>query len=74
CMWPGCERRFGRKENVRAHVQTHLGDRQFRCDCCGKTFVRQHDLKRHAAIHSPDRPFVCPCGMAFARHDALTRH
>ncbi|KAK4556010.1 Metallothionein expression activator [Recurvomyces mirabilis] len=74
CLWEGCNRRFGRKENVRAHVQTHLGDRQFRCNLCDKTFVRQHDLKRHIAIHSDDRPFVCPCGTGFARHDALTRH
>ncbi|KAK0786367.1 Metallothionein expression activator [Friedmanniomyces endolithicus] len=74
CMWEGCGRRFGRKENVRAHVQTHLGDRQFMCNLCDKTFVRQHDLKRHIAIHSDNRPFVCPCGTGFARHDALTRH
>ena len=74
CLWEGCNRRFGRKENVRAHVQTHLGDRQFKCDLCDKTFVRQHDLKRHIAIHSDDRPFICPCSQGFARHDALTRH
>jgi len=74
CLYEGCNRRFGRKENVRAHVQTHLGDRQFRCNLCDKTFVRQHDLKRHVAIHSDDRPFTCPCGTGFARHDALTRH
>ncbi|KAK4955285.1 Metallothionein expression activator [Elasticomyces elasticus] len=74
CMFPHCLRRFGRKENVRAHVQTHLGDRQFKCNLCDKTFVRQHDLKRHIAIHSEARPFVCPCGTGFARHDALTRH
>jgi len=74
CQWPACGRRFGRKENVRAHVQTHLGDRQFKCNLCDKTFVRQHDLKRHIAIHSDDRPHVCPCGTGFARHDALTRH
>ncbi|KAK5137176.1 hypothetical protein LTR08_000681 [Meristemomyces frigidus] len=74
CLYPGCDRRFGRKENVRAHIQTHLGDRQFKCNLCDKTFVRQHDLKRHIAIHSDDRPFVCPCDTGFARHDALTRH
>jgi regulatory protein SWI5 len=74
CLYEGCDRRFGRKENVRAHIQTHLGDRQFKCDLCNKTFVRQHDLKRHVAIHSDQRPFVCPCNSSFARHDALTRH
>lgn len=74
CMYPDCDKRFGRKENIRAHVQTHLGDRQFKCNDCGKCFVRQHDLKRHAKIHSGVKNHVCPCGMSFARQDALTRH
>jgi regulatory protein SWI5 len=73
-MFPECNKRFGRKENIRAHVQTHLGDRQFKCNDCGKCFVRQHDLKRHAKIHSGVKNHVCPCGMSFARQDALTRH
>lgn len=74
CMFEQCGKRFGRKENIRAHVQTHLGDRQFKCNDCGKCFVRQHDLKRHAKIHSGVKNHVCPCGMSFARQDALTRH
>lgn len=74
CLFPECGKKFGRKENIRSHVQTHLGDRQFRCNFCGKCFVRQHDLKRHAKIHSGDKPHKCPCGNGFARQDALTRH
>lgn len=74
CLYPECGKKFGRKENIRAHVQTHLGDRQFKCNDCGKCFVRQHDLKRHAKIHSGIKPNICPCGMSFARQDALTRH
>lgn len=74
CLHPGCERRFGRKENIKSHVQTHLGDRQYKCDHCDKCFVRGHDLKRHAKIHTGDKPYECLCGNTFARHDALTRH
>ncbi|GAB7344361.1 hypothetical protein MBLNU457_2223t1 [Dothideomycetes sp. NU457] len=74
CLFPECNKKFGRKENIRSHVQTHLGDRQFKCNACGKCFVRQHDLKRHAKIHSGDKPHKCPCGNGFARQDALTRH
>ncbi|KAH8692665.1 C2H2 transcription factor Swi5 [Talaromyces proteolyticus] len=74
CVHPGCNRRFGRKENIKSHVQTHLGDRQYKCDHCHKCFVRGHDLKRHAKIHTGDKPYECPCGNVFARHDALTRH
>ncbi|KAF2007823.1 hypothetical protein P154DRAFT_479107 [Amniculicola lignicola CBS 123094] len=74
CLYPGCGKVFGRRENIRSHVQTHLGDRQYRCNGCGKCFVRQHDLKRHAKIHSGNKPYKCPCGSGFARQDALTRH
>jgi regulatory protein SWI5 len=75
CLFPGCDAKtFGRRENIRSHVQTHLGDRQYRCASCGKCFVRQHDLKRHAKIHSGNKPYKCPCGGGFARQDALTRH
>lgn len=74
CIHEGCNKLFGRKENIRSHVQTHLGDRQWRCNHCHKRFVRQHDLKRHAKIHTGQKPHQCPCGNGFARHDALTRH
>ena len=74
CMFPNCNKKFGRKENIKSHVQTHLGDRQFQCKDCLKCFVRQHDLKRHANIHSGVKSYACPCGKGFARHDALTRH
>lgn len=74
CTFDQCNKLFGRKENIRSHVQTHLGDRQWRCNHCNKRFVRQHDLKRHAKIHTGQKPHLCPCGNGFARHDALTRH
>lgn len=74
CKYEECNKKFGRKENIKSHVQTHLGDRQFRCDHCSKCFVRGHDLKRHAKIHTGSKPYPCLCGNSFARHDALTRH
>jgi len=74
CMYPDCAKRFGRKENIKSHVQTHLGDRQFLCVHCNKRFVRQHDLKRHEKIHTGIKPYPCECGHSFARMDALTRH
>ncbi|KAK3377038.1 hypothetical protein B0T24DRAFT_620339 [Lasiosphaeria ovina] len=74
CVYEGCLKRFGRKENIKSHVQTHLNDRQYQCPTCNKCFVRQHDLKRHAKIHTGIKPYPCECGNSFARHDALTRH
>lgn len=74
CLYDDCGKRFGRKENIKSHVQTHLNDRQYQCPSCHKCFVRQHDLKRHAKIHTGIKPYPCECGNTFARHDALTRH
>jgi regulatory protein SWI5 len=74
CTYESCGKTFGRKENIKSHVQTHLNDRQYQCPSCKKCFVRQHDLKRHAKIHTGIKPYPCECGNSFARHDALTRH
>ncbi|KAI1807544.1 hypothetical protein F4811DRAFT_477439 [Daldinia bambusicola] len=74
CKFEDCNKKFGRKENIKSHVQTHLNDRQYKCPTCHKCFVRQHDLKRHAKIHTGIKPYPCECGNSFARHDALTRH
>ncbi|KAM0348405.1 hypothetical protein ACHAPU_004375 [Fusarium lateritium] len=74
CTFEDCGKKFGRKENIKSHVQTHLNDRQYQCPTCKKCFVRQHDLKRHAKIHTGVKPYPCECGNSFARHDALTRH
>ncbi|KAK1976496.1 hypothetical protein LZ30DRAFT_304574 [Colletotrichum cereale] len=74
CVYEDCGKKFGRKENIKSHVQTHLNDRQYQCPTCKKCFVRQHDLKRHAKIHTGIKPYPCECGNSFARHDALTRH
>lgn len=74
CLFDDCGSRFGRKENIKSHVQTHLDDRPYQCDVCDKLFVRGHDLKRHLKTHTGKKPFGCLCGASFARHDALTRH
>lgn len=74
CLFDNCGSRFGRKENIKSHVQTHLDDRPYQCDVCDKLFVRGHDLKRHLKTHTGKKPFGCLCGASFARHDALTRH
>jgi hypothetical protein len=74
CLYPDCNKRFGRKYNIQSHIQTHLADRPYRCPTCRAGFVRRHDLRRHVRIHAGDKPYVCMCSKSFARMDALTRH
>lgn len=75
CLYEGCNMKpFARKENIKAHVQTHLNDRKYVCTHCQNRFVRPNDLKRHKVIHEEAKDFVCKCGAAFGRKDALRRH
>ncbi|KAI9901987.1 hypothetical protein N3K66_003804 [Trichothecium roseum] len=74
CAFSGCNKEFGRKENLKCHIQTHLNDRQYQCPHCTGRFVRQHDLRRHVKTHTQLKPYVCDCSQAFTRQDALTRH
>ncbi|ROV95636.1 hypothetical protein VSDG_05325 [Cytospora chrysosperma] len=71
-----CGQFFERKENCKAHIQTHLDDRQYKCPYgfCNKLFVRSHDLRRHLRTHDVHKKWVCPCGRDFSRADALHRH
>ena len=39
CKFDDCNKRFGRKENIEAHLKTHLSIRQFHCDHCEKPFI-----------------------------------
>ncbi|KAK9446434.1 uncharacterized protein V1518DRAFT_423947 [Limtongia smithiae] len=74
CSYQDCGKTFGRRYNIRTHIQTHLSNKPHKCPVCDSRFVRQHDLRRHVKIHEDEKPFLCPCGKAFARHDALVRH
>ncbi|KAK7206257.1 hypothetical protein BZA70DRAFT_276155 [Myxozyma melibiosi] len=74
CNYNGCGKLFGKRYNIRTHIQTHLSDKPHSCSQCGARFVRQHDLRRHAKIHTDAKQYVCQCGKGFTRRDALTRH
>jgi DNA-directed RNA polymerase subunit RPC12/RpoP len=75
CMWTGCDKVFDRKYNLKSHLKTHNGEREFMCGDCGFLFARQHDLNRHRRSHSKDKEFACSyCSKSFARRDAVIRH
>lgn len=74
CNFNGCNKPFGRRYNIRTHIQTHLSDKPHSCTMCSARFVRGHDLRRHAKIHEDSKQYICLCGKGFKRQDALTRH
>ncbi|EDR08776.1 uncharacterized protein LACBIDRAFT_297378 [Laccaria bicolor S238N-H82] len=47
CDWPGCVDTFTTKHNLRNHLISHLGIRNYQCDVCKRTFGVAHVLTRH---------------------------
>lgn len=82
CRWIGCSRhasgqKFSQKQKVLRHIQTHTGDRPFKCTQCGKRFSEQNTLAQHMRTHTLERPYVCDypgCGKAFSVAGSLTIH
>ncbi|KAI1300794.1 hypothetical protein F5Y03DRAFT_363592 [Xylaria venustula] len=81
CSISGCNSRFYRCAEFRAHLDTpHLphhraiwDDAVLLCAECNETFEHRTKLLEHAkdAKHSP---YKCFCGVKFARCDVLIRH
>ncbi|PWN89706.1 hypothetical protein FA10DRAFT_303010 [Acaromyces ingoldii] len=81
CRWQGCtrgpERSFSQRQKVMRHVQTHTGDRPFRCTVCARRFSEGNTLAQHMRTHTREKPYVCThpgCGKAFAVAGSLTIH
>lgn len=74
CLFNDCQRKFPRRYNIRAHVQTHLQDRPHACELCGNSFVRNHDLVRHKKTHL-EKKFGCDCcGKMFLTEKLVDQH
>ncbi|KAF9260011.1 hypothetical protein L218DRAFT_622873 [Marasmius fiardii PR-910] len=47
CNQANCESTFTTKQNLRNHLNSHLGIKKFACGTCGKTFTTLHVRERH---------------------------
>ncbi|KAI1412769.1 hypothetical protein F5Y13DRAFT_162650 [Hypoxylon sp. FL1857] len=69
CVFPGCSKKFARKEHLNRHTLTHDPEHQYKCHICGRRYARSDVFKRHLKQHnptapqSPDTRRIClPCG------------
>lgn len=55
-----CQKKFYHNVNLQAHIKkSHLAEKQFVCDVCGKAFRRSDHCEVHKRLHTKDRPFKC---------------
>ncbi|KAK8127290.1 hypothetical protein PG984_008398 [Apiospora sp. TS-2023a] len=51
CTFEGCSKKYTRKANLDAHLDTHNGTRRYSCRTCVKAFTRPSDRQRHEKLH-----------------------
>lgn len=76
CPYPGCDKGFVTKEQLKNHETTHTKARKYKCDQCGKAFAVKSALTTHiTAVHKEKKTHKCDtCGKAFADSSNLSKH
>ncbi len=56
CMESPCDKRFGRKHDLRRHIQSvHRTEKKFACEACSRDFSRKDTLRRHEDDGCPNK-------------------
>lgn len=71
-----CGQKFTRRGDVHRHrIVTHLNERPFKCDKCGKDFANKTLLRIHSATHDNKKGFSCLiCNHRFGRKEYYINH
>ncbi len=76
CTFPGCDKGFVTREQLKNHETTHTKTRKYKCEFCGKAFAVKSALTTHiTAVHDEKKIHTCDiCGKAFADSSNLSKH
>ena len=51
CVWPGCNWKFARSDELARHRRSHEGVKPYPCPICDKKFARSDHLTKHVKVH-----------------------
>ncbi|XP_022818932.1 zinc finger protein 181-like isoform X3 [Spodoptera litura] len=75
CKCTECDQAFFRDGDLKKHMLTHTGVKEFKCEICSKFYAKRSTLNGHMRIHNNDKRFKCNlCGQAFVQKPSLTWH
>ncbi len=79
CLFPGCEKVFRFKSDMKRHIIVHSKERPYFCEYpnCSRSFKRPDALKHHLQTHNEDFPFPCTipgCDSRFQKRASLQYH
>lgn len=71
-----CGKRFLRQNALQWHMNTHTGEKPYKCNFCSRAFTEPKSLQRHAfSAHQVTRAFVCSvCEEAFKSEALMSEH
>jgi len=71
-----CEKTSNRRENIKAHAETHIGGLRFTCNVCMKNFASRISLSHHVQfLHNSKKLYSCSgCGKVNMNRKAVYNH
>jgi len=77
CLFPGCEKTFRFRSDMKRHTLIHTRDRPYICQTCKKEYKRPDALRNHMQTHNQNTIYSCTesgCNAQFRQINALQCH